>query len=70
MGGSLQEVQWLQAADTRQRMGRLETAGKAQWRPGATAAVGWREAEAEGELEVVVLEEAAAEAPMEPAAAE
>ena len=28
------------------------------------------EAEAEGELEVVVLEEAAAEAPMEPAAAE
>ena len=45
--GSLQEVQWLQAADTRQRMGRLETAGKAQWRTGATAAVGWMEAEAE-----------------------
>ena len=66
----MQEVQWLQAADTRQRMGRLETAGKAQWRTGATAAVGWMEAEAEGELEVVVLEEAATEAPMEPAAVE
>ena len=47
----MQEVQWLQAADTRQRMGSLETAGKAQWRTEVTAAVDWMEAEAEVPLE-------------------
>ena len=43
----MQEVQWLQAADTRQRMGSLETAGKAQWRAEVAATVDWMEAEAE-----------------------
>ena len=46
----MQEVQWLQAADTRQRMGSLG-AGKAQWRTEVTAAVDGMEAEAEVPLE-------------------
>ena len=45
--GSLQEVQWLQAADTRRRMRCLEAAGEAQRRTEVTAAVYRMEAEAE-----------------------
>ena len=46
----MQEVQWLQAADTRQRMRCLEAAGEAQRRTEVTAAVYRMEAEAEAPL--------------------
>jgi hypothetical protein len=48
--GRMQEVQWLQAADTKQRTGSLETAGKAQRRTEVTTTVQWMEAEAEESL--------------------